>query len=77
MAFVWKNTRKAKPVEFGPDGHGWEISPDKLTIVWYTGENVPQYLSIEDEDLQEITDDESESRSQCSSDDEQDLKDFE
>ena len=36
MAFVWKNATKANPVEFGPDGHGWEISPDKLTIVWYT-----------------------------------------
>ena len=58
MAFVWKNARKVNPVEFGPDGHGWEISPDKLTIVWYTGENVPKCLSIEDEDLEEITDDE-------------------
>ncbi len=27
--------RKANPVEFDLDGHRWEISPDKLTIVWY------------------------------------------
>ncbi len=77
VAFVWKNARKANPVEFGPDGHGWEISPDKVTIVWYTGKNVPKCLSIEDGDLEESTDDESEARSQCSSDEEQDLEDFE
>ncbi len=38
---------------------------------------MPQCLSIEDADLQEITDDERESRSQGSSDEEQELEDFE
>ncbi len=69
--------RKSNPVEFGSAGHGWEISPDKLTTEWYTGEMCQKCLPIGDEDLREITYHESESRSQCSSYEEQDLEGFE
>ena len=42
VPFLWKNARKANPIDFDPIGHGREIQNGKLVMTWYEGEQVPK-----------------------------------
>jgi len=59
VAYVWKHAIESRPLAFGPDGHGWEIDDRRLKIVWFTGPNAPSDIAIEESDLEDQTDDES------------------
>ena len=72
VAYMWRNAREAQPVMFGPEGHGWKTDGNRLSIAWFIGSSVPDKLTVEETDLT-TEDDESEDKSTCSSDEEEDI----
>ena len=72
VAYMWRNAREAQPVMFGTDGHGWKTDGNRLAIAWFIGSSVPDKLTVKETDLT-TEDDESEDKSTCSSDEEEDI----
>jgi hypothetical protein len=72
VAYVWRNTRQANPSEFGPDGHGWKIRGDRLTMVWYESLRAPSSIIAQDSDYDGDTDEEDEGPGYSVSSDEDD-----
>ena len=74
VAFVWKNAREAKPVAFGPEGHGWEVEKGRMKLLWFSGPSVPANIEIESSDLlsEEDNEEEIDIQESYSSDEEED-----
>ena len=44
VANTWQNAHKEMPCEWNPLDHGWEVTDDRMKLLWFDGTSMPNDL---------------------------------